>query len=205
MLFLNFNPLFFRISVNINFRHSLDSFICYWRNRLFIFLFYYTISARFFNTEFTFKGMIFCVFNRQRSSFYSAYRRIGFFRLCNTILAVFVSAFWKKPAVLFAISSIQAIGDFSATTTGGMDRMPTDEELSGGIIGYGVSNIVCAFFSGLPTATYSQNVGIVSSTKVVAKRVFGIAAMIMLVAGIICRPVSDIIHLFHPFHLVFCL
>ncbi len=53
-------------------------------------------------------------------------------------------------AVLFAISSIQAIGDFSATTTGGMDRMPTDEELSGGIIGYGVSNIVCAFFSGLP-------------------------------------------------------
>ena len=78
-------------------------------------------------------------------------------------------------AVLFAISSIQAIGDFSATTTGGMDRMPTDEELSGGIIGYGVSNIVCAFFSGLPTATYSQNVGIVSSTKVVAKRVFGIA------------------------------
>ena len=59
--------------------------------------------------------------------------------------------------------------------------MPTDEELSGGIIGYGVSNIVCAFFSGLPTATYSQNVGIVSSTKVVAKRVFGIAAMIMLV------------------------
>lgn len=87
-------------------------------------------------------------------------------------------------AVLFAISSIQAIGDFSATTTGGMDRMPTNEELSGGIIGYGVSNIVCAFFSGLPTATYSQNVGIVSSTKVVAKRVFGIAAMIMLVAGI---------------------
>ena len=69
-------------------------------------------------------------------------------------------------------------------STGGMDRMPTDEELSGGIIGYGVSNIVCAFFSGLPTATYSQNVGIVSSTKVVAKRVFGIAAMIMLVAGI---------------------
>ena len=62
--------------------------------------------------------------------------------------------------------------------------MPTDEELSRGIIGYGVSNIVCAFFSGLPTATYSQNVGIVSSTKVVAKRVFGIAAMIMLVAGI---------------------
>lgn len=87
--------------------------------------------------------------------------------------------------VLFAINSIQAIGDFSATTTGGLDRMPTDEELNGGIVAYGISNIFCAFFGGLPTATYSQNVGIVSSTKVVAKRVFGMAAGILLIAGLI--------------------
>lgn len=87
--------------------------------------------------------------------------------------------------VLFAINSIQAIGDFSATTTGGMDRMPTDDELSGGILAYGFGNAFCALFGGLPTATYSQNVGIVSSTKVVAKRVFGTAAVIILVAGLI--------------------
>ena len=87
--------------------------------------------------------------------------------------------------VLFAINSIQAIGDFSATTTGGLDRMPTDEELNGGIVAYGISNVVCALFGGLPTATYSQNVGIVSSTKVVAKRVFGMAAGILLIAGLI--------------------
>lgn len=41
--------------------------------------------------------------------------------------------------ILFAINSVQAIGDFSATTTGSMDRMPTDTELSGGIVGYGIS------------------------------------------------------------------
>lgn len=87
--------------------------------------------------------------------------------------------------VLFAINSIQAIGDFSATTTGGLNRMPTDEELNGGIVAYGFSNIFCAFFGGLPTATYSQNVGIVSSTKVVAKKVFGMAAGILLIAGLI--------------------
>lgn len=87
--------------------------------------------------------------------------------------------------VLFAINSIQAIGDFSATTTGGLDRMPTDEELNGGIVAYGFCNIFSAFFGGLPTATYSQNVGIVASTKVVAKRVFTTAACIMLVAGLI--------------------
>ncbi|MDD7209829.1 MAG: nucleobase:cation symporter-2 family protein [Lachnospiraceae bacterium] len=87
--------------------------------------------------------------------------------------------------VLFAINSIQAIGDFSATTTGGLDRMPTTSELNGGIVAYGCTNILCSFFGGLPTATFSQNVGIVSSTKVVAKRVFGIAAVIMLAAGLI--------------------
>lgn len=87
--------------------------------------------------------------------------------------------------VLFAINSIQAIGDFSATTTGGLDRMPTDEELNGGIVAYGISNIFCAFFGGLPTATYSQNVGIVGATKVVAKRVFAMAAGILLIAGLI--------------------
>lgn len=87
--------------------------------------------------------------------------------------------------VLFAINSIQAIGDFTATTTGGLDRMPTDEELNGGIVAYGCCNIFSAFFGGLPTATFSQNVGIVSATKVVAKKVFGIAAGILLIAGLI--------------------
>ncbi|MDY4834230.1 MAG: nucleobase:cation symporter-2 family protein [Frisingicoccus sp.] len=87
--------------------------------------------------------------------------------------------------VLFAINSIQAIGDFSVTTTGGLDRMPTDEELNGGILAYGCSNIFCALFGGLPTATYSQNVGIVGSTKVVAKRVFRTAAIVLLIAGLV--------------------
>ena len=82
--------------------------------------------------------------------------------------------------ILFAINAVQAIGDFSATTTGSMD-----EELTGGIVGYGISNIICAFFGGLPTATYSQNVGIVSTTKVVSRVVMGMAAVILLAAGLI--------------------
>lgn len=88
-------------------------------------------------------------------------------------------------AILFAINAVQAIGDFSATTTGAMDRMPTDKELTGGIVGYGISNIISAFFGGLPTATYSQNVGIVSTTKVTSRRVMGTAAVILLAAGLI--------------------
>lgn len=87
--------------------------------------------------------------------------------------------------LLFAINSIQAIGDFSATTSGGLDRMPTDSELQGGIVGYGITNILCAFAGGLPTATYSQNVGIVATTKVVNRCVLGLAAALLLAAGFI--------------------
>lgn len=72
--------------------------------------------------------------------------------------------------LLFAINSVQAIGDFSATTIGGLDREPTDQELQGGILCYGVTNVLGAFIGGLPTATYSQNVGIVSTTKVVNRK-----------------------------------
>lgn len=87
--------------------------------------------------------------------------------------------------ILFLVNSIQAMGDFSATTSGGMDRLPTDQELNGGIIGYGISNIVSAVFGCPPTATYSQNVGIVGSTKVVARRVFALSATFLLIAGLI--------------------
>lgn len=87
--------------------------------------------------------------------------------------------------LLFAINSIQAIGDFSATTSGSMNRMPENKELQGGIVMYGISNILCAFFGGLPTATYSQNVGIVTTTKVINRCVLGLAAIILMIAGFV--------------------
>lgn len=87
--------------------------------------------------------------------------------------------------LLFIINSVQAIGDFSATTGGGLDREPTDKELSGGIVAYGITNILGSLFGGLPTATFSQNVGIVATTKVVNRMVLGLAAVIILLAGFV--------------------
>ena len=86
--------------------------------------------------------------------------------------------------LLFAINSIQAIGDFTATTMGGFNREPSDDELRGGIIAYGATNFLTAFFGGLPTATYSQNVGIVISNKVVARRVFATTGLFILACGL---------------------
>ena len=87
--------------------------------------------------------------------------------------------------ILFAINSIQAIGDYSATTIGAMDRTPKDDELQRGIVGYGLSNVVGALLGGLPTATYSQNVGIVTTTKVINRSVLGLAAAILGIAGLV--------------------
>lgn len=88
-------------------------------------------------------------------------------------------------AIIFIVNSIQAVGDFSATTMGGMGRELEDDELAGGIIGSGASSIIGGVFGGLPVATYSQNVGIVATTKVVSRFVLAISAGFILLAGLI--------------------
>ncbi|MEG1910950.1 MAG: solute carrier family 23 protein [Cloacibacillus sp.] len=87
--------------------------------------------------------------------------------------------------IMFIVNSIQAIGDISATTVGAMDREPTDRELSGGIISSGLSSALGAFIGGLPLATYSQNVGIFATTKVVNRHIVAVTALILLVAGLL--------------------
>ena len=87
--------------------------------------------------------------------------------------------------ILFGINAVQAIGDLTATTVGAMEREPTDKELQNGIVGYGVMNMIGGLFGGLPTATYSQNVGIVTTTRVINRVVLGLSALILGAAGLI--------------------
>ena len=88
-------------------------------------------------------------------------------------------------AIVYIVNSVQTIGDLTSTTMGGMDRVPTNRELQGGILTQGVMSIFGAFFGGLPTATYSQNVGIVTVNKVINRIVFLVAAVILMIAGFI--------------------
>ena len=96
----------------------------------------------------------------------------------------FVPAACVSLGIVYVVNAVQTIGDLSSTTMGSMDRMPTDKELSGGILGQGVMSILGAFFGGLPAATYSQNVGIVTVNKVINRAVFTLAAGVLLVAGL---------------------
>ena len=88
-------------------------------------------------------------------------------------------------AVMYIVNSVQTIGDLTSTTIGGLDREPTDRELSGGIVAQGVMSVAGAFFGGLPAATFSQNVGIVTVNRVVNRIVFAFAACVLLVAGFV--------------------
>ena len=87
--------------------------------------------------------------------------------------------------IVYVVNAVQTIGDLSSTTLGGMDRLPTDRELSGGIAGQGIMSILGAFLGGLPTASYSQNVGIVTVNRVVNRMVFVFAAVVLLAAGLV--------------------
>lgn len=88
-------------------------------------------------------------------------------------------------AIMYIVNSVQTIGDLTSTTLGGLDREPTDKELSGGIICQGVASAGGAFFGALPTASYSQNVGIVTVNRVVNRLVFAFAAVVLLIAGFV--------------------
>ena len=88
-------------------------------------------------------------------------------------------------AIMYIVNSVQAIGDISATTGGAMNRIPTEDEISGAIIGNGFSSIIGALFGCVPTATYSQNVGIVTMNKVINKGVFLFASIIIIISGLI--------------------
>lgn len=97
----------------------------------------------------------------------------------------FVPAACISLGVVYIVNSVQTIGDLTATTVGGMNRDPSNKELSGGIMAQGLTSILAAFIGGLPTASFSQNVGIVTMNKVVNRVVFSVAAAVLLIAGFV--------------------
>ncbi|WP_254276686.1 uracil-xanthine permease family protein [Halomonas sp. 3H] len=87
--------------------------------------------------------------------------------------------------IICVVNSVQTIGDLSATSVGGMNREPTTRELFGGLLGNGATTALGSFFGAMPTSSYSQNVGIVAMTRVISRHVLALAALFMLVAGLV--------------------
>ena len=68
---------------------------------------------------------------------------------------------------------------------GGMDREATDTELSGGVICDGIGSSFAALFGVLPNTSFSQNVGLVSMTKVVNRFALATGGIFLILCGLV--------------------
>lgn len=87
--------------------------------------------------------------------------------------------------IMAFITTIETVGDISGITMGGANREATDKELKGGIMADGLGSAVVALFGGLPNTSYSQNVGLVSFTKMMSRHVVTIGAIFLILAGLV--------------------
>ena len=82
------------------------------------------------------------------------------------------------------VTTIETIGDISATTMGGANREATDKELSGGIMADGVGTAFASIFNAMPNTSYSQNAGLVAFTGVISRHVGTVAGVILVLLGL---------------------
>lgn len=94
-------------------------------------------------------------------------------------------------AFLYVITSIETIGDITATCQ--VSREPIEgplyfRRISGGVLADGLNSLLAALLNTFPNTTFSQNNGVIQMTGVASRRV-GIAVAILLMAlGLLPAP-----------------
>ena len=88
-------------------------------------------------------------------------------------------------AIMFVATAVETVGDISGITNGGLDREPSNQELSGGVIADGVGSLIAALFGVLPNTSFSQNVGLITVTKVVNRFCIMTGAVFLNLCGFI--------------------
>lgn len=86
--------------------------------------------------------------------------------------------------IMFVVTAVETVGDISGVMEGGMGREATDEELSGGVICDGVGSSIAALFGVLPNTSFSQNVGLVTMTKIVNRSALAMGAVFLILCGL---------------------
>lgn len=87
--------------------------------------------------------------------------------------------------VMFVVTSVETIGDVTAITMGGADREPTDRELSGAVLANGMTSSLAAMFNSLANTSFSQNVGIITFTKMMSRFIVAVGSVFLIGAGLI--------------------
>lgn len=87
--------------------------------------------------------------------------------------------------IMFIVTAVETVGDISGVIMGGMDREATDTELSGGVICDGIGSSFASLFGVLPNTSFSQNVGLVSMTKVVNRFALATGGIFLILCGLV--------------------
>ena len=87
--------------------------------------------------------------------------------------------------IMFIVTAVETVGDISGVMEGGMNREPSDKELSGGVICDGIGSSFAALFGVLPNPSFSQNVGLVSMTKVVNRFALATGGIFLILCGLV--------------------
>lgn len=86
--------------------------------------------------------------------------------------------------IMFIVTAVETVGDISGVMEGGMGREATDKELSGGVICDGLGSSFAALFGVLPNTSFSQNVGLVTMTKVVNRYALAFGGGFLIICGL---------------------
>lgn len=86
--------------------------------------------------------------------------------------------------IMFIVTAVETVGDISGVMEGGMGREATDKELSGGVICDGLGSSFAALFGVLPNTSFSQNVGLVTMTKIVNRFALAAGAVFLILCGL---------------------
>ncbi len=86
--------------------------------------------------------------------------------------------------IMFIVTAVETVGDISGVMEGGMGREATDRELSGGVICDGAGSSFAALFGVLPNTSFSQNVGLVTMTKIVNRSALAAGAVFLILCGL---------------------
>jgi uracil-xanthine permease len=86
--------------------------------------------------------------------------------------------------VMFVVTAVETVGDISGVMEGGMGREATDDELAGGVICDGVGSSFAALFGVLANTSFSQNVGLVTMTKIVNRFALACGAVFLILCGL---------------------
>lgn len=87
-------------------------------------------------------------------------------------------------AIIFMVSAAETIGDTTAMVSGGLNRDIKSEEISGSLACDGFASSISALFGCPPVTSFSQNVGLISMTKVVNRFTIATGAGCMILAGL---------------------